>query len=227
MINPSKIRELIKQMLTFVLILMNCIGCQPSVKSSLKNTNSQKMSKENLEKATFGGGCFWCVEAVFDMLAGVESVTSGYAGGHVANPTYKQVCEGNTGHAEVVQVEFNPEIISYDELLEVFWTVHDPTQLNRQGYDVGPQYRSIILYENEEQKLKAQRSIKEYEASGLYDGSFTTEVVPLEVFYPAEDYHQNYYENDGGQNPYCTVVVKPKVDKFYKKFYEKLKPEYK
>lgn len=214
-------------MLTFVLILMNSMGCQPSVKSSLKNTNTQKMSKENLEKATFGGGCFWCVEAVFDMLAGVDSVTSGYAGGYVANPTYKQVCEGNTGHAEVVQVEFNPEIISYDELLEVFWTVHDPTQLNRQGNDVGPQYRSIILYENEEQKLKAQRSIKEYEASGLYDGSFTTEVVPLEVFYPAEEYHQNYYENDGGQNPYCTVVVKPKVDKFYKKFYEKLKPEYK
>jgi len=206
---------------------MNSMGCQPSVKSSLKNTNTQKMSKENLEKATFGGGCFWCVEAVFDMLAGVDSVTSGYAGGYVANPTYKQVCEGNTGHAEVVQVEFNPEIISYDELLEVFWTVHDPTQLNRQGNDVGPQYRSIILYENEEQKLKAQRSIKEYEASGLYDGSFTTEVVPLEVFYPAEEYHQNYYENDGGQNPYCTVVVKPKVDKFYKKFYEKLKPEYK
>lgn len=227
MIIPSKIRELIKQMLTFVLILMNSMGCQPSVKSSLKNTNTQKMSKENLEKATFGGGCFWCVEAVFDMLAGVDSVTSGYAGGYVANPTYKQVCEGNTGHAEVVQVEFNPEIISYDELLEVFWTVHDPTQLNRQGNDVGPQYRSIILYENEEQKLKAQRSIKEYEASGLYDGSFTTEVVPLEVFYPAEEYHQNYYENDGGQNPYCTVVVKPKVDKFYKKFYEKLKPEYK
>lgn len=214
-------------MLTFVLVLMNSMGCQPSVKSSLKNTNTQKMSKENLEKATFGGGCFWCVEAVFDMLAGVDSVTSGYAGGYVANPTYKQVCEGNTGHAEVVQVEFNPEIISYDELLEVFWTVHDPTQLNRQGNDVGPQYRSIILYENEEQKLKAQRSIKEYEASGLYDGSFTTEVVPLEVFYPAEEYHQNYYENDGGQNPYCTVVVKPKVDKFYKKFYEKLKPEYK
>lgn len=227
MIIPSKIRELIKQMLTFVLILMNSMGCQPSVKSSLKNTNTQKMSKENLEKATFGGGCFWCVEAVFEMLAGVDSVTSGYAGGYVANPTYKQVCEGNTGHAEVVQVEFNPEIISYDELLEVFWTVHDPTQLNRQGNDVGPQYRSIILYENEEQKLKAQRSIKEYEASGLYDGSFTTEVVPLEVFYPAEEYHQNYYENDGGQNPYCTVVVKPKVDKFYKKFYEKLKPEYK
>jgi len=184
------------------------------------------MSSENLEKATFGGGCFWCVEAVFDQLKGVEHVTSGYSGGHVKNPTYKQVCEGTTGHAEVVQVEFDPKIISYEELLEVFWTVHDPTQLNRQGNDVGEQYRSIILYENENQKSVTERSIKEFEASDMYNGNFTTQLVPLEIFYPAEDYHQNYYENDGGQNPYCTVVVKPKIDKFYDKFYDKLKPEY-
>lgn len=185
------------------------------------------MSSENLEKATFGGGCFWCVEAVFDQLNGVHSVTSGYSGGHVENPTYKQVCEGTTGHAEVVQIEFDPKIISYDELLEVFWTVHDPTQLNRQGNDVGTQYRSIILYENDDQKLTAERSIKEFEASDMYNGNFTTQLVPLEIFYPAEDYHQNYYENDNGQNPYCTLVVKPKIDKFYDKFYDKLKPEYK
>lgn len=185
------------------------------------------MNSENLEKATFGGGCFWCVEAVFDQLNGVHSVTSGYSGGHVKNPTYKQVCEGTTGHAEVVQVEFDPKIISFDELLEVFWTVHDPTQLNRQGNDVGTQYRSVIFYENEQQKLSAERSIKEFEASDMYNGNFTTQLVPAEIFYKAEDYHQNYYENDNGQNPYCTLVVKPKIDKFYDKFYDKLKPEYK
>nr|WP_245828499.1 peptide-methionine (S)-S-oxide reductase MsrA [Moheibacter sediminis] len=185
------------------------------------------MSSENLEKATFGGGCFWCVEAVFDQLNGVSSVTSGYSGGHVKNPTYKQVCEGTTGHAEVVQIEFDPKIISFDELLEVFWTVHDPTQLNRQGNDVGTQYRSVIFYENDDQKLTAERSIKEFEASDMYNGNFTTQLVPAEIFYAAEDYHQNYYENDNGQNPYCTLVVKPKIDKFYDKFYDKLKPEYK
>ena len=206
------------------LLLVFCSG---------QNDNSQKPNKTkmnssaNLQKATFGGGCFWCVEAVFDMLNGVESVTSGYAGGNTENPNYKEVSKGTTGHAEVVQVVFNPEIISFDELLDVFWTVHDPTQLNRQGNDVGTQYRSIILYENEEQKLSADRSIKEYEASDLYDGSFTTQVVPLDKFYSAEEYHQNYYVNDGGQNPYCSVVIAPKVDKFLKKFHDKLKPEYK
>lgn len=184
-------------------------------------------SQENIQKATFGGGCFWCVEAVFDQLMGVKSVKSGYAGGHVKNPTYKEVCEGTTGHAEVVQVEFDANQISFDELLEVFWTVHDPTQLNRQGNDVGTQYRSIILYENDEQKIVAQKSIQAFEASDLYEGNFTTELVPLEKFYEAEDYHQNYYEKDGGQNPYCSLVIAPKIDKFYKKFYNKLKPEYK
>lgn len=216
-----------KHLLTFVLILVVSISCHQTIHSESKNKKNPTMSKENLEKATFGGGCFWCVEAVFDQLLGVESVTSGYSGGHVENPTYKQVCEGTTGHAEVVQIEFDPTMISFDELLDVFWTVHDPTQLNRQGNDVGTQYRSVIFYENEEQKLIAQRSIKEYEASEMYDGSFTTQVEPLDVFYLAEDYHQNYYENDGGQNPYCTVVVKPKIDKFVEKFYDKLKPEYK
>ncbi|MFA7686481.1 MAG: peptide-methionine (S)-S-oxide reductase MsrA [Moheibacter sp.] len=185
------------------------------------------MQIENIEKATFGGGCFWCVEAVFDQLKGVHSVTSGYAGGHTENPTYKQVCEGTTGHAEVIQVEFDPEVISFDELLEVFWTVHDPTQLNRQGNDIGTQYRSIILYENDGQKLAAERSIRAFEASEMYEGNFTTELVPLEKFYTAEDHHQNYYENNSETNPYCSIVVKPKIDKFYDKFYDKLKPEYK
>lgn len=216
-----------KQILTFVSILCCIYSCNGQKNNKTDNTKTKKMSSENLEKATFGGGCFWCVEAVFDQLNGVHSVTSGYSGGHVENPTYKQVCEGTTGHAEVVQIEFDPKIISYDELLEVFWTVHDPTQLNRQGNDVGTQYRSIILYENDDQKLTAERSIKEFEASDMYNGNFTTQLVPLEIFYPAEDYHQNYYENDNGQNPYCTLVVKPKIDKFYDKFYDKLKPEYK
>src|SRR5690606_32678244 len=157
----------------------------------------------------------------------VHSVTSGYAGGHTENPTYKQVCEGTTGHAEVIQVEFDPEVISFDELLEVFWTVHDPTQLNRQGNDIGTQYRSIILYENDGQKLAAERSIRAFEASEMYEGNFTTELVPLEKFYTAEDHHQNYYENNSETNPYCSIVVKPKIDKFYDKFYDKLKPEYK
>ena len=220
----QKIESMVRKILSFISILSCLYGC-----NGQKNNNTEitkKMSSENLEKATFGGGCFWCVEAVFDQLKGVEHVTSGYSGGHVKNPTYKQVCEGTTGHAEVVQVEFDPKIISYEELLEVFWTVHDPTQLNRQGNDVGEQYRSIILYENENQKSVTERSIKEFEASDMYNGNFTTQLVPLEIFYPAEDYHQNYYENDGGQNPYCTVVVKPKIDKFYDKFYDKLKPEY-
>ncbi|MDD3773606.1 MAG: peptide-methionine (S)-S-oxide reductase MsrA [Weeksellaceae bacterium] len=180
----------------------------------------------NFEKITFGGGCFWCVEAVFDQLIGVESVQSGYAGGHTVNPTYREVCEGNTGHAEVIQIVFNPKQITFDELLEVFWTVHNPTELNRQGNDVGEQYRSIILYENEEQKLLAEKSLLKFEASQLYDGTFKTQIVPLEVFYEAEAYHQDYYENDQFQNPYCSAVIKPKVDKFRKKFYAKLKPEY-
>lgn len=217
----------IKLILTFVAMIGLNFSCQQPTDLKTKKLNIEKMSSDTFEKATFGGGCFWCVEAVFDQLLGVVSVTSGYSGGHVENPTYKQVCEGTTGHAEVVQIEFDPEMISFDELLDVFWTVHDPTQLNRQGNDVGTQYRSVIFYETEQQKLMAQRSIQQYEASDLYDGSFTTQVEPLEIFYPAEDYHQNYYENDGGQNPYCTVVVKPKIDKFVEKFYNKLKPEYK
>lgn len=213
----------------FLLIVLSMLflACKGQTEISENSIQSTMNSSGKLEKATFGGGCFWCVEAVFDQLLGVKEVVSGYAGGHTANPTYKEVCTGETGHAEVIQVKFDPELISFDELLEVFWTVHDPTQLNRQGNDVGTQYRSIILYENDHQKLIAERSIKEFEASKMYNGNFTTQLVPLEVFYPAEDYHQNYYENDGGQNPYCSLVIAPKIDKFYKKFYDKLKPEYK
>lgn len=185
------------------------------------------MGKTLIEKATFGGGCFWCVEAVFDQLLGVEKVISGYAGGHVENPTYEQVSEGTTGHAEVIQVFFNPELIAYDQLLEVFWTVHDPTQLNRQGNDVGEQYRSIILFDSPEQELIAKRSIQEFQASKLYEGNFTTQLVPLEKFYPAEEHHQDYYQRTGDENPYCTLVIQPKIFKFQQKFRDLLKPAFK
>lgn len=215
-----------KPFLTYLFILLIFQSCSGQ-DGSHKSNKSTKMSTNNLEKAIFGGGCFWCVEAVFDQLLGVESVTSGYAGGHKENPTYKEVTEGTTGHAEVIQVVFDPNKIAFDELLDVFWTVHDPTQLNRQGNDVGEQYRSIILYENEEQHLIAQRSLREFEASKMYDGNFKTQIVPLETFYTAESNHQNYYETVGDDNPYCTMVIKPKIDKFYKKFHDKLKPEYK
>lgn len=203
--------------------IQNCISSE----NQLQLNNNITMNHNNFERATFGGGCFWCVEAVFEQLNGVESVTSGFAGGHTKNPTYKEVCTGKTGHAEVIQIEFDPKLISYDELLEVFWTVHNPTQLNRQGNDIGEQYRSIILYENEQQKQIATSSIKKFESSEMYEGDFTTQLVPLDTFYKAEDYHQNYFQTVGDENPYCTLVVKPKVDKFYKKFYTKLKPEYK
>lgn len=217
-----------KQILTFVAVLLLFQNCDSQQNNAEIKTNNQKeMDSNQLETAVFGGGCYWCVEAVFDQLLGVESVTNGYAGGHVPNPTYEEVSKGTTGHAEVIRVIFKPEIISYSELLEVFWTVHDPTQLNRQGNDVGEQYRSIILYDSEEQKLMAQRSLKEFEASDMYDGTFKTQIVPLDEFYNAEEYMQDYYERTGDKNPYCTLVIKPKVDKFYQKFYDKLKPEYK
>lgn len=175
-----------------------------------------------LEQATLAGGCFWCLEAVYQDLRGVEKVVSGYAGGHVPNPGYRQVCSGETGHAEVVQLSYDPEVISYDDLLYVFWRVHDPTTLNRQGNDVGTQYRSAIFYHDEEQKRRAERSLAETEASGLWPGKFVTTLEPLGTFYPAEAYHQNYFRLNPNQ-PYCTFVVDPKVRKFRKEFKDKLK----
>lgn len=169
--------------------------------------------------ATLAGGCFWCLEAVYDELKGVKRVLSGYAGGDVPKPTYEQVCTGNTGHAEVVQIEYDPEIVSYRDLLEVFFTIHDPTQLNRQGADVGTQYRSAIFYHNEEQKRAAEEIIAELEEEEVYSKPIVTEVSPLDTFYPAEDYHQDYYANNPTQ-PYCMVVVAPKLAKFRKKFTE-------
>ena len=175
-----------------------------------------------LEKATLAGGCFWCLEAVYEEMRGVTDVVSGYAGGHVPNPTYQQVCDKTTGHAEVVQITYDSDEISFADLLDVFFTIHDPTQLNRQGNDVGPQYRSAIFTHNEEQAAVAKEKIAELEAEGLYDKPFVTEITPLDTFYPAEDYHQEYFKKNPFQG-YCMVVVAPKVAKFRKKHFDKLK----
>jgi len=190
--------------------------------TSLINANSsEKIDKT--DTATFATGCFWCTEAVFEELNGVMRVVSGYSGGHTKNPTYKEVCTGETGHAECVQIVYEPSKISYDELLEVFFEVHDPTSLNRQGADVGTQYRSAIFYHDNEQKEKAEYYIKQLNDSGAYDKPIVTEIAPFTTFYPAEDYHQEYYENNKNTNPYCSIVIRPKLDKFRKVFAGKLK----
>lgn len=180
------------------------------------------MSRYASSTATLGGGCFWCLEAVYDRLEGVASVTSGYAGGHTSNPTYRRVCSGTTGHAEVVQIEYDPAVISYRDLLEVFFTIHDPTTKNRQGADVGPQYRSIILYHDDAQRAAAEALIQELEAENVFDDSIVTEVEPLETFYPAEEHHQDYYEKNSTQ-PYCQAVITPKVNKLRRKHADRLK----
>ncbi len=179
-------------------------------------------TERSRELATLGGGCFWCLEAVYKELRGVELVASGYAGGRVVNPTYREVCEGTTGHAEVVQLTFDPAAVSYRELLEVFFTIHDPTTPNRQGGDVGTQYRSAVFYHTDAQRETAREVIAELSAAGVWDAPVVTEVVPLETFYPAEDYHQDYFERNPSQ-PYCRAVVAPKVAKFRKHFLERLK----
>ena len=176
----------------------------------------------NLETATFGTGCFWCTEAIFQDLKGVHQVISGYTGGSVENPSYQQVCTGTTGHAEAVQITFDPEIITFEDLLYVFWRTHDPTTLNRQGADVGPQYRSAIFYHNDKQKTLAEKSLKETDASGLWPNPIVTEISPYQTFYQAEDYHQNYYKDNPNQ-PYCRAVIDPKVRKFRKEFQGQLK----
>ena len=180
------------------------------------------METNQKEVATLAGGCFWCLEAVFDDLRGAESVESGYMGGDQPNPTYRQVCSGTTGHAEVVQIAFDPQVVSFRELLEVFFTIHDPTTLNRQGADVGTQYRSAIFYHSPEQKEIAEKTISELNAEGIWDAPIVTEVSPAEQFYVAEDYHQEYYAQNASQ-PYCQMVVAPKVAKFRQKFLNKLK----
>jgi peptide-methionine (S)-S-oxide reductase len=174
------------------------------------------------EMATLGGGCFWCLEAVYKDLKGVEGVVSGYAGGVVENPTYEQVCGGRTGHAEVVQITYDPDVVSFRDLLDVFFTIHDPTTKDRQGADVGPQYRSIVLYHSPEQKAAAERAIADLEAKGVWHAPIVTEIVPLETFYPGEDYHQDYFEQNPRQR-YCQIVIAPKVAKFRKEHLARLK----
>jgi peptide-methionine (S)-S-oxide reductase len=174
------------------------------------------------EIATLGGGCFWCLEAVYQELRGVEKVESGYSGGDVPNPTYRAVCSGSTGHAEVVQVTFDPEMISYKDILEVYFTIHDPTTLNRQGADVGTQYRSVIYYHDDEQRRVAEEVISDLEAEGIWKDPIVTEVTPIDEFYIAEDYHQDYFRNNGYQS-YCQVIIAPKVAKFRKQHLERLK----
>lgn len=180
--------------------------------------------KNQMEIATLAGGCFWCLEAVFKQLRGVERVVSGYAGGSVPDPSYQQVCSGATGHAEVVQIRFDPRQISYRELLEVFFTIHDPTTLNRQGNDVGTQYRSAIFYHDEGQQAIAGQVIREIEASGMWGRPVVTQLSPFSDFFPAEEYHQDYFERNPLQ-PYCQVVIAPKVSKFRQKYLERLKVE--
>ncbi len=179
-------------------------------------------AEAKLESATFGSGCFWCSEAVFQELEGVYSVQSGYSGGDKPDPTYEQVCEGDTGHAEVVQITFDPKVVAYADLLEVFWKTHDPTTLNRQGADVGTQYRSVIFFHNDEQRQLAEQYKKKLDASGAFKSPLVTEIAPLKKFYPAEDSHQNFYARNRF-NGYCQFVVVPKLDKFKAVFADKLK----
>jgi len=208
------------------IIFMACTNPENgNQKKSEKLNNNQKskvMETKNLDTATFGGGCFWCVEAVYQQLDGVVSVASGYTGGQRANPTYEQVCSGATGHAEVIQIVYDTTKISFDELLQVFWTVHDPTTLNRQGADVGTQYRSVVFYHNENQKEITQSYIEKLNKEHAFANPVVTEVSPITTFYKAEDYHQNYY-NDNQNQPYCSFVIQPKVEKFKKVFGDKLK----
>ncbi|HIB8180490.1 TPA: peptide-methionine (S)-S-oxide reductase MsrA [Elizabethkingia anophelis] len=208
----------------FLILSLLLVSCQGQEKR--KSTVKQNKMENKLAYATIGGGCFWCVESCFNMLKGVDSVISGYSGGHKANPTYEEVCTGDTGHAEVVQIAYDPAVISYKQLMEVFLFLHDPTQLNRQGNDIGTQYRSVIFYNSEEQKKETEEALKESEAKQQWTGKYVTEVVPFEKFWPAEAYHQGYYKENPNQ-PYCSAVVGPKIQKFKKYFGEKgwLKPE--
>ena len=200
--------------------LVSCAQKETSIKSGFMAEVTT--GTPQLDTATFGNGCFWCTEAIFQQLEGVVKVTSGYSGGHVANPTYEQVCEKNTGHAEALNIIYDKSKITFDELLEVFWQTHDPTTLNKQGNDVGPQYRSAVFYHNDEQKEKAEKYKEELDKSGSWNKPIVTEITPFKNFYPAEDYHQNYFKDNGGQ-PYCYYVIRPKLEKFQKVFKDKLK----
>tara|TARA_R110002073_G_scaffold4213_1_gene28001 strand:+ start:143318 stop:143968 length:651 start_codon:yes stop_codon:yes gene_type:complete len=214
---------MIKKSLLFVSIFV-FISCNLSAggKKEKQDTTNLAMVEEGLELATFGNGCFWCTEAIFEQLKGVSKVESGYAGGTVANPSYNAVGTGNTGHAEVIRLTFDPTIISYRELLEVFFSTHDPTTLNRQGADVGTQYRSAIFYHNKKQKAVASQMLAALEKEKIFDSKIVTEITPINNYYVAENYHQDYYNNNKNQG-YCRMVINPKLEKFKKQFKSKLK----
>ncbi len=221
-------RRGMKLMFTTTLISMvTLLSCavrenpQKYMTSSLTSPSTEETTLRT-DTATFGTGCFWCTEAIFQQLDGVLKVSSGYSGGQVKNPTYKEVCEGTTGHAECVEIVYDPAKITFDELLEVFWQTHDPTTLNRQGNDVGTQYRSAIFYHNDEQKAKAEKYKAELNKSGAWDKPIVTEITPASAFYVAENYHQDYYNNNGSA-PYCYYVIRPKLEKFEKVFKSKMK----
>ena len=204
-----------------ILALLLVSGCKSN---TLKTNSTMDITPNGIktDTATLAAGCFWCVEAVFQELKGVLSVTSGYTGGKIKNPTYREVCSGLTGHAEACQIKFDPAVITYDELLEAFWSSHDPTTLNRQGADQGTQYRSAIFYHNEDQKKLAESYKAKLNAENAFDKPIVTEISQASVFYKAEDYHQNYYDENGNA-PYCTFVIAPKLEKFRKVFKDKLK----
>lgn len=216
----KKILNILYGLLLLSFLLVSCRESKPEIKKFSSNVMNEE--NPNYKTATFGSGCFWCTEAIFERVNGVISVVSGYSGGHVVDPTYKEVCDGTTGHAECTQITFDPSIISYDELLEIFWKTHDPTTLNRQGNDVGTQYRSVIFYHDEDQKQKADYYKQKLTDEKIWDKPIVTEITKFENFYPAEDYHQEYYENNPNQG-YCAFVITPKVEKFEKIFKDKLK----
>jgi len=215
-----------KGVFSSILIAFTFASCaqENNVKTSSINMSDSTIANVKTDTATFGAGCFWCVEAVFQRLEGVLKVTSGYSGGHVENPTYEEVCSKASGHVEVARIIYDPSKVSFDELLEVFWKTHDPTTPNQQGADVGPQYRSVIFYHNEAQKATAERYKKELDQSGAWDKPIVTTIEPLKNFYSAENYHQNYY-NDNPDQMYCRYVIRPKVEKFEKVFKNKLKKD--
>jgi len=220
--NPGRIMKYIMNIV--LLILLISILAKDSFAFNLEPKNGNKImtTSSKSDTVTFGAGCFWCVEAVFQRLDGVNSVVSGYTGGEVDNPSYEEVCNGTTGHAEVCQITFDPNEISFKELLEVFWSTHDPTTLNRQGADVGTQYRSVIFYHNDVQKELSEKYKEELNGAGIYENKIVTEINPFTKLWEAEDYHQNYYNNNKSQ-PYCGFVITPKLEKFKKVFKEKLK----
>jgi peptide-methionine (S)-S-oxide reductase len=204
----------------FIGILLIVALKMNSQTNQITNTNKSK----NMETAILANGCFWCTEAIFQQLKGVKSITSGYTGGNLKNPTYKEICTGTTGHAEAIEIKFDASVISYQEILEVFFATHDPTTLNRQGYDAGTQYRSAIFYTSENQKNIAITFIEDLTKANVFNNPIVTEVTPLSIFYPAEDYHQNYYNNNKTQG-YCVAVINPKLEKFMKQYQSKLKKQ--